>query len=79
MTFHGVMSSLYAPCHLGRFSFHAIHWKTNIIKRLTKSKILKFTLDNQAEESSSWPVCINSLYAYEVFLLSQALKKGQSM
>ena len=68
------MSFLYTPCHLGCFSFHAMYLKTNIIEPL-KSNLSFWSLRwiNEAEESSSWPVCINSLYAYEVVLLSQAL------
>ena len=37
-----------------------------LLETLVKSKILKFTLEKSTEESSSSPICINSLYAYEI-------------
>ena len=39
---------------------------THFLETLIKSKILKFTLEKSTEESSSSPICINSLYAYEI-------------
>ena len=39
-----------------------------LLETLIKSNILKFTLEKSTEESSSSPICINSLYAYEVTL-----------
>ena len=61
------------------FSFHTIHLKTNVIEPL-KSNLNFWNLHwiNQAEKSSSLPICINSLYAYEVILLGHALNKGRS-
>ena len=49
-----------------------------LLETLIKSKILKFTLEKSKEESSSSPICINSLYACEITLKGRALHKGRS-